>query len=121
MSACASLVAAPRTAPSSPARKLLCILLQRPELGTRLGHLEDVDDDPWLKASQAIADCMEHGDLDSPSAAALIEFFRNTPHGPLMEDASSSTLEDTTATARRAAELLKAVPGIDSVFVYCQR
>ena len=88
--------AAPRTAPSSPARKLLCILMQRPELGTRLGHIEDVDDDPWLKASQAIADCMEHGDLDSPSAAALIEFFRNTPHGPLMEDASSSTLEDTT-------------------------
>jgi DNA primase len=88
--------AAPRTAPSSPARKLLCILLQRPELGTRLGHLEDVDDDPWLKASQAIADCMEHGDLELPSAAALIEFFRNTPHGPLMEEASSSTLEDTT-------------------------
>jgi DNA primase len=88
--------AAPRTAPSSPARKLLCILMQRPELGARLGHLEDVDDDPWLKASQAIADCMEHGDLDSPSAAALIEFFRHTPHGPLMEEAASSTLEDTT-------------------------
>ena len=88
--------AAPRTAPSSPARKLLCILMQRPDLGTRLGHLEDVDEDPWLQASQAIADCMEHGDLDSPSAAALIEFFRHTPHGPLMEEASSSTLEDTT-------------------------
>lgn len=86
--------AAPRTAPSTPARKLLCILMQRPELGTRLGHLED-DDDPWLKASQAIADCMEHGDLESPSAAALIEFFRSTPHGLLMEEASSSTLEDT--------------------------
>jgi DNA primase len=88
--------AVPRTAPSTPARKLLCILMQRPDLGTRLGHLEDLDDDPWLKASQAIADCMEHGDLESPSAAALIEFFRGTPHGPLMEEASSSTLEDTT-------------------------
>jgi hypothetical protein len=66
--------------------------MQRPDLGTRLGHLEDLDDDPWLKASQAIADCMEHGDLESPSAAALIEFFRGTPHGPLMEEARRARL-----------------------------
>ena len=86
--------AAPRTAPSSPARKLLCILMQRPALSARVGHLEGIDDDPWLQAVQAIADCIEHGDVEAGGTAALIEYFRDSPHGPLMEEAAASTLED---------------------------
>ena len=86
--------ATPRTAPSSPARKLLCIVMLRPELGTRLGHLEDTEEDVWLQAVQAIADSLERGDLESPSAAGLIEYFRGTPHGELMEEAAAGSLED---------------------------
>jgi DNA primase len=88
--------AAPRTAPSSPARKLLCIVMQRPELGTRLGHLDHTNGDPWLQAVQAIADCLEHGDLESPNAATLMEYFRDSPHAPLMTEAATSILEEIT-------------------------
>jgi DNA primase len=86
--------AVPRTAPSSPARKLLCIVMQRPDLSLRLGHLEFVEDDSWLQAVQAVADCLQHGDLESPNAAALMEFFRDSPHGVLMTEAAASSLED---------------------------
>ncbi len=86
--------ATPRTAPSSPARKLLRIVMQRPELSTRLGQFEGSADDSCLLAIQAVADCIEHGDVESPSTAALIEYFRDSPHGPLLEEAAASSLED---------------------------
>lgn len=86
--------AAPRVAPTTPARKLLCMLMQRPALGSKIGHLEDIDDDPWLQAVQAIADCIEHGDIDSGNIAALVEYFKDGPHGPLIEDAVAAAIDD---------------------------
>ena len=85
---------APRTAPSTPARKLLCMLLQRPALSERIGHLEDIQDDPWLQAVQAVADCIENGDIETGNVAALTEYFRDTPHQAVIEEAARSALGD---------------------------
>jgi DNA primase len=70
------------------------MLMQRPALGSKVGHLEDIDDDPWLRAVQAIADCIEHGDIDAGNTAALVEYFRDGPHGPLIEDAVAAAIDD---------------------------
>jgi DNA primase len=86
--------AAPRVPPSTPARKLLCMLMQRPALGGRIGHLENIEDDPWLQAVQAVADCVEHGDIDTRHSAGFAEHFRDGPHGPLIEQAIAAAIED---------------------------
>jgi len=86
--------AAPRVPPTTPARKLLCMLMQRPSLGGKIGHLENIEHDPWLQAVQAVADCIEHGDADSEHPAALVEYFRDSPHGAAIENALAAAIDD---------------------------
>ncbi|OYW32212.1 MAG: hypothetical protein B7Z51_03720 [Methyloversatilis sp. 12-65-5] len=57
----------------------------------------DVEHQPladYQSDMQRLAHRPEHGDIESPNAAALMEFFRDSPHGALMTEAAAGSLED---------------------------
>ncbi|MDA8258806.1 MAG: DNA primase [Betaproteobacteria bacterium] len=105
-----------RPVPSSIEYKLLQILLHKPEWAARL-PLDLVDRERVEGAALiAIADAIEHGELPAGGFGLLLEFFRGTPHEPLVagiaatmvEEADFGTLEsvfnDCVAHLRQAAD-----------------
>ncbi|MBI5861456.1 MAG: DNA primase [Rhodocyclales bacterium] len=107
-----------RPAPSSIEYKLLEIVLQKAEWSARL-PLELINRElPEGATLIVIADAIEHGELPAGGLGMLLEFFRGTPHEPLVatiakalgDEADSPALETvfTDAILRLRQAALKA-------------
>jgi DNA primase len=83
-----------RPVPSSVEHKLLEILLHKPEWAARL-PLDLIDPELIESAAlTAIADAIEHGELPSGGFGLMLEFFRGTPHEPLIAEIVASMVDE---------------------------
>ncbi len=83
-----------RPAPSSVEYKLLQIVMHKPEWAARL-PLELVDRERVEgEALNAIADAIDHGELPAGGFGMLLEFFRDTPHEPLIAAIAANMVEE---------------------------
>ena len=83
-----------RPAPSSVERKLLGILLHKPEWAARL-PLELLNDELIESSALAvIADAIAHGELPAGGFGLMLEFFRASPHEALISEVVAGMADD---------------------------
>jgi DNA primase len=86
---------APRARPESPAHLLLKLVLQQPEKAALIA-IDLIDNEgPESAALIAIIDAMNIGDLDATTPlAALVEHFRETPHGEILSKTAAELIQE---------------------------